>query len=558
MTHSYKDLAEEIDGTHYINELDLDARLMEEDPTLPYDQLAEKRKEILQGMAYTKAVTLTPPAVAPNRRGTYYTTIQRTDTFEWWDDMISSQWIHDDSARAYQVSFRTIRAEFYADHHGLALELESTGEFGEILMKEALSAMTRLTGLDAVYNADRGFIQTHHPADPDHMLSELRRYLTEDAIQQGRILIPALEPRLLNWLHPYHAPDGRTVNTPPYQLPSNLLSKELEEQYVQIMLDTKHTLGDYGGTPAWEKTPWEVNAGTIEHFEEAIANMPLSMTSLGESICLDQLAAEFNKLGLGFRSKTYLEDIFIYQHLAHDWAKYLVDMMAAAGYEPEAVKLTRRQFIDEVPDYWDSYSNWMYRPAPIPPAPDHTTSVGEGFSVNTPVYAIDDEMHVIVLAQCFGSQTAINALAATLSTASSKQFVFNNAIIMAATNTDYRTSGGIIHNGNRSLMNLSHRQMDPQLLQQNRPAYVVDLEMKNDIPPRFMPILDALMPIPILPGWITYLWRQGRSGKLITRVEKAAGCWAFRITQNAAQWRELIEDGIASGQLENPAYIEEE
>ena len=62
-------------------------------------------------------------------------------------------------------------------------------------------------------------------------------------------------------------------------------------------------------------------------------------------------------------------------------------------------------------------------------------------------------------------------------------------------------------------------------------------------------VLNAALPIPILPAWTTWLLDKGRDAKLVFDLE-GTGLWALEIVPDLAHWSVILRQGLIAGDLQ--------
>lgn len=82
-------------------------------------------------------------------------------------------------------------------------------------------------------------------------------------------------------------------------------------------------------------------------------------------------------------------------------------------------------------------------------------------------------------------------------------------------------------------------------LSPGKPVYAVSRE--EDLAHAYR-MLNAALPIPILPAWTEWLLEQGRATHLVFDLD-GAGLWALEIVPDVRQWAELVRNGLTTGAL---------
>lgn len=82
-------------------------------------------------------------------------------------------------------------------------------------------------------------------------------------------------------------------------------------------------------------------------------------------------------------------------------------------------------------------------------------------------------------------------------------------------------------------------------LNPEKPVYAVSRE--EDLGHAYR-ILNAALPIPLLPTWTEWLLEYGRAANLVFELE-GTSLWALEIVPDVGQWAELVRKGLTTGAL---------
>ena len=91
-----------------------------------------------------------------------------------------------------------------------------------------------------------------------------------------------------------------------------------------------------------------------------------------------------------------------------------------------------------------------------------------------------------------------------------------------------------------------HPQALPERLNPAKPVYVIS-RTKDDLDQAYR-ILNAALPIPMLPDWTRWLLARGRASNLVFDLE-TDGLWAIEIVPLLGRWTEIVQMGIETGAL---------
>jgi hypothetical protein len=80
----------------------------------------------------------------------------------------------------------------------------------------------------------------------------------------------------------------------------------------------------------------------------------------------------------------------------------------------------------------------------------------------------------------------------------------------------------------------------------HKPVYAVSRE--EDLPHAYR-VLNAALPIPLLPAWTAWLLDTGRAANLVFDLE-GTGLWALEIVPDVGQWAEIVREGLITGALQ--------
>lgn len=90
-----------------------------------------------------------------------------------------------------------------------------------------------------------------------------------------------------------------------------------------------------------------------------------------------------------------------------------------------------------------------------------------------------------------------------------------------------------------------HPQALPGEADPRRPVYAVGRE---EDPAHAYRMLNAALPIPLLPAWTAWLLDKGRQEDLVFDLE-SDGLWALEIVPDIARWAEIVRNGLTTGAL---------
>ena len=155
----------------------------------------------------------------------------------------------------------------------------------------------------------------------------------------------------------------------------------------------------------------------------------------------------------------------------------------------------------------------------------------------------------LVALELVGAQGTLKYLAHHLRNADNNvTLVSNNA---GSTYTRW-ASGGLVSFIKRlpsgpSHIVMLHPQALPERLNPERSVYAIS--RKNDDLDQAYRILNAALPVPMLPTWTPWLLDCGRERKLVFDLE-ADGLWAIEIVPVVDAWATIVRYGIQSGALQ--------
>jgi len=200
------------------------------------------------------------------------------------------------------------------------------------------------------------------------------------------------------------------------------------------------------------------------------------------------------------------------------------------------------------PSRWLTYETtgfatmpWRLGSVIAPIAPTETASVTEPQRTS---HAVDR----LIALELVGSQGVVRQVAATLRAGnrvgldSSDPHAAYKAIAWAEGGlvTFYkRLPSGPVH------ALFLHPQALPGDLQPEKPVYVV---ARGEDQTHAYRMLDAALPIPLLPSWMPYLLDAGRDTELVHELA-GDGLWALEIVPDVARWATLLRRGLTTGAL---------
>lgn len=164
-----------------------------------------------------------------------------------------------------------------------------------------------------------------------------------------------------------------------------------------------------------------------------------------------------------------------------------------------------------------------------------------GYAVDT-----DEDDHVIYLA-LVGYRTAVRGVWAAL--LEHKPLEIAGQLFRRAEGAYLYRAAQLPESGLENMALLHHQATIPNL-EPNQTFYLLN---DSDEPPhaRFFAMLNRAVVAPLLSHWAEWLWRAGRSEKLITRLDATSGTFAWRIQASDEIWLDLVRRGIRNGHLTN-------
>jgi len=164
-----------------------------------------------------------------------------------------------------------------------------------------------------------------------------------------------------------------------------------------------------------------------------------------------------------------------------------------------------------------------------------------GYAVDT-----DEDDHVIYLA-LVGYRTAVRGVWAAL--LEHKPLEIAGQLFRRAEGAYLYRAVQLPESGLEN-MALLHHQASVQNLEPNQAFYLLN---DSDEPPhaRFFAMLNRAVVAPLLLHWAEWLWRAGRSEKLITRLDATCGTFCWRIQASDDIWLDIVQRGIRNGHLPN-------
>jgi len=92
-----------------------------------------------------------------------------------------------------------------------------------------------------------------------------------------------------------------------------------------------------------------------------------------------------------------------------------------------------------------------------------------------------------------------------------------------------------------------HPQTIPSELNPSKPVYAIGRE---EDPGHAYRMLNAALPIPLLPEWTSWLIAAGRDDNLVFDDLTSDGLWGIEIIPDVAQWAEIVRTGLTTGALQ--------
>jgi hypothetical protein len=308
-----------------------------------------------------------------------------------------------------------------------------------------------------------------------------------------------------------------------------------------IVADALHSHG-YQTEPEsgeYRPVPVAIPQDTTHSITTALSSLQTANTQFGPALLLrDVLAA--------VRPILHLETLSDWQVEQLVQKGVLGQVLRRLGFQTEMTWCRPYHFQPSLGD--DQSHQVLLKEVRAQHDPDKMLSLAGGLAVYTPALTIDDEENTLVYLEMVGPKQSVNANWAALVGGGKVHWLGRQRVQMDGMKQHVRVQSSLPCGWTSTA--LVHKQASLKEMNPEQPFYLLD-DGTRPIPPLFYAMLNKSLALPLLEGWVDYLWVTGRDERLVQLLDEGQGQGyvAWRVVAAEEEWQELIRAGLASGPL---------
>lgn len=355
----------------------------------------------------------------------------------------------------------------------------------------------------------------------------------------------AVRSRLMEWLR---QEKGRPVSVGSviYQVQigaygRRFYASELSPALQAIISEVLQANG-YHPTPEEDEylpTPIPLSAAIEVDIGAKLTTIAPVMTSLGSCLMLRDCLAVV-------QATTQVETINEWQieQLVQEGA--LGRALRQMGYKTELTWCQAYQFQPRLGD--ERAHQVILKEVRVQNDPDRKLSLAKGLAVYTPAITIDDMHDTLVYLEMIGARQSVKANWAALVGGEKVHWIGRKRLRLEGMKNHVKIQSTLPCGWTDHI--LIHKQASLQEMNPGQPFYLLD-DGVHPIPPLFYAMLNKSLALPMLEGWASYLWQNGREYNLIALLDngEGQGYAAWRVMPASEAWQEITESGLKRQQI---------